>query len=1363
MFIASWNCRGAGSRTFPLTFKDIVNKYCIDIFCLMEPRISGDRANMVCRKLGFSNWIRVESTGFSGGIWLLWNKDKFDITYILSTTQLLHCEIRELSTNIRYLVTAVYGETNLAGRASLWSSLRSLDSHASLPWLVLGDFNAFLSPNDKLGGADPPWASIRQFKDCIDDTSLIEARVQGEKFTWEWNGLKERLDWVFTNLTWLNQFPSFTVRHELKFNSDHRIVVVNTNPSPERRIFKKPFSYQIAWSLENDFKDIIKEAWHEKNWIQGLQIFQTTARNWHDTRVGNFSKKKRELIRRLEGIDKSRRDNLHTGLYRLEKKLWNEYHKVATQEELFWFQRSRCNWLQSGDRNTRFFHASAVIKRRKFRVDAIQNDAGEWVEDQQTAKMMAHDFFLNLYSRDDSVKDPNELCSNFPVIDTHELHMLAKKVTAIEIKNAAFAMGAFKAPGPDGIQAHFFQSQWDIVGPIICDFIEQCFDNPSYMTSINKSRVVLIPKVDNPISLRDFRPISLCNVSFKIITKVLANRFRGVMSTIVGPEQCSFIAGRSTCDNILIAQEIIHSMRMRGRKKGFVAIKIDMEKAFDRLDWGFIKNTLVGLQLADNLINLIMACVSTTSMSILWNGEGSPCFTPSRGVRQGDPLSPYIFVLCMERLGHLIRAECEARRWKPFSFKRSGPHISHLFFADDLILFTEASPNQMEEVRRVMKNFCETSGHRINLAKSRMFCSLNVNFNRAMELSQLLGIGLTSDLGKYLGVPVIHKRVTRTTYYPIVQKTKKKLSAWKSKFLTIAGRSVLIKSVLSALPSYCMQSTLLPICTINELDKISRRFLWSQEEEGKKMHLIAWEKVTQAKKQGGLGFKNLRRQNKAFIMKLCWSLLTKKHDLWVQCLWAKYNCGNLSLPKVSKKRSSSPAWKAITQVWEKFLSGVGKKVNNGGGTKFWHDLWLPMDRPLMAFVADPSVIIEEDTVRDQLLGNGQWDIDKWRGILPFSIINTISKIPPPSSNLPDCFIWRPATDGCFSVKSAYNYLSDHERPRDSGFWASLWRWQIPEKVKFFMWQVAHERLVTNSLRAKRGLTDDNICPFPCNSEETVTHIIRDCDRAKDFWKQILRTNLFSKFFSGNLQAWLNWNVRHNPANRRFQNLSWPRVFSLGCWILWTTRCKFLFNGVETHTREMIHLCNYLLMENSSNQVLTHKIFQLGRIVEESWTPPPVDTVRIDVDGSVRHYRQAACGGVIRNSHGHWLMGFHKSLGQHSPIEAEILAIMVGLTVGHQMGFQRIHLYSDSIEAINILMRDCPTDHPLRDIITDTRDLLFQDCSVQLHYSPRENIFCADFMAKHGHEDQHGPDLVLLPTVPTSCLSMYLRDRSVCHL
>lgn len=400
-------------------------------------------------------------------------------------------------------------------------------------------------------------------------------------------------------------------------------------------------------------------------------------------------------------------------------------------------------------------------------------------------------------------------------------------------------MDAFKAPGSDGIQAHFFHTQWNLVGVKVCELVKECLQDPEHMKKINQATIVMIPKNEQPSGLKDFRPISLCNVSFKIITKLLARRLQQVMDFLIDPHQCSFIKGRQSCDNIIIAQEAIHTMRRKKTGRSYMAIKVDMEKAFDRLDWDFIEQTLHIIGLDNKLIRIIVNCISTTSLRVLWNGEGTETFRPSRGVRQGDPLSPYIFVLCMERLSFLIKDACVMKKWKPLRFSSRGPFISHLFFADDLILFAEASFDQMHLIKDIMAKFCLASGHKINLTKSKAFSSKNVHFNRGRALCQILGIDLTADLGKYLGVPLIHSRVTKLTFTPILQKVQQKLSSWQGPFLNIAGRSVLIKSILSVVPYYFMQSLLIPKGIIKEIEGYSKRFLWSQNPSKRKMHLIS--------------------------------------------------------------------------------------------------------------------------------------------------------------------------------------------------------------------------------------------------------------------------------------------------------------------------------------------------------------------------------------------------------------------------------------------------------------------------------------------------------------------------------------------
>lgn len=163
------------------------------------------------------------------------------------------------------------------------------------------------------------------------------------------------------------------------------------------------------------------------------------------------------------------------------------------------------------------------------------------------------------------------------------------------------------------------------------------------------------------------------------------------MSKITSPNRCSFVLGKSSTDNIVVTQEMIHNMRSMNGKKSFVAVKVDLEKAYDRVRWESVREILWEAELPGCLIELVWYCISSVSMQIVWNGGKTKAFRPSRGVRQGDPISPYLFVLCMERLGHLIQKEVDCGLWKPIGITRLSPKVSHLFFTDDLVLLAEAS------------------------------------------------------------------------------------------------------------------------------------------------------------------------------------------------------------------------------------------------------------------------------------------------------------------------------------------------------------------------------------------------------------------------------------------------------------------------------------------------------------------------------------------------------------------------------------------------------------------------------------------------------------------------------------------------
>lgn len=226
-------------------------------------------------------------------------------------------------------------------------------------------------------------------------------------------------------------------------------------------------------------------------------------------------------------------------------------------------------------------------------------------------------------------------------------------------------MNGVKAPGPNGFIALFYRNQWFNIKDSLHSFVTNCFNGSLPIAAVNGTLISLIPNVPHSETITQFRPINLCNVNYKILTKILVQRIQPFVSKLIGEEQASFVPGRQITNNIVIVQEIVHSMHSQKGKNCSMAIKVDLEKAYDRLYQDFIHETLLLASLPESLINLIMNCVTTHSMQVVWDGEVSHSFNPSRGIRQRDPLSLYLFVICIEQLARLIKDRFSNGSWKP--------------------------------------------------------------------------------------------------------------------------------------------------------------------------------------------------------------------------------------------------------------------------------------------------------------------------------------------------------------------------------------------------------------------------------------------------------------------------------------------------------------------------------------------------------------------------------------------------------------------------------------------------------------------------------------------------------------------------
>lgn len=243
----------------------------------------------------------------------------------------------------------------------------------------------------------------------------------------------------------------------------------------------------------------------------------------------------------MEGINRrlSMGSDLH--LKNLLQRLWGEYNEVLAQEELFWRQKARCDWARFGDRNTRFFHTTMITSRKRNKIEALTTDDGTMITDQRELKRTTVDYFHGLYEATGNLGSLTTT-TNFPRLERIDLDVLEGAFNDLEIREAIF-MGPLKAPSPNGLQPIFFHSQWDIIGPSVCELVHQVYSNPDMIRGLNETLVVLIPKVQQSKTLKQFRPISLCNVVYKIVNKVIANRMRCHMASIIAPHQCSFVPG----------------------------------------------------------------------------------------------------------------------------------------------------------------------------------------------------------------------------------------------------------------------------------------------------------------------------------------------------------------------------------------------------------------------------------------------------------------------------------------------------------------------------------------------------------------------------------------------------------------------------------------------------------------------------------------------------------------------------------------------------------------------------------------------------------------------------------------------------
>ncbi|GLT51747.1 hypothetical protein SLA2020_251360 [Shorea laevis] len=462
MKIITWNSRGVKHGPFRRECKELLKTYKPDVICILETKVNSEsNALNFMMHYGFDKQHHVLSQGRAGGLWLFWKSSSIQLTVLTTTPQAIHCSISHQCNAV--VATFAYVQPHHDLKEAFWSQIVSWAQAINVEWIIMGDFNDFASAEEANPCAQHGSHRAQRFRDRMATCGIHSKEALGCKYTWirKMNGrvsLRERLDRALFNLKALEALPSSKLINLPRLCSDHHPIMLCIDAAPSLHNASKPVRFEATSLTNENFSSIFNVAWneHHSSLPMAIQSVWETCLKWSKESFGDIFRRKRNLRARLTGIQNSPYYPYSNFLHNLELDLLAEYHKILHAEEVFWCQKSRREWIASGDRNTSFYHASTIIRRSKNKISALMiNDT--WVTDDPVLKTHVRDFFVELFAKKQTTYSRADYREFQPQLTEEEGASLLGPVSPNEIRKALFSMKSLKSPGPDGIQPIFYQ------------------------------------------------------------------------------------------------------------------------------------------------------------------------------------------------------------------------------------------------------------------------------------------------------------------------------------------------------------------------------------------------------------------------------------------------------------------------------------------------------------------------------------------------------------------------------------------------------------------------------------------------------------------------------------------------------------------------------------------------------------------------------------------------------------------------------------------------------------------------------------------------------------------------------------------
>nr|XP_027068031.1 uncharacterized protein LOC113693644 [Coffea arabica] len=1134
------------------------------------------------------------------------------------------------------------------------------------------------------------------------------------------------------NQEWADGYELSHVSHLSRGRSDHAPLLINCQNGSHS---KRSFRFLNVWRRHSDFMDVVRQGWAMPVEGEGMPKFYNKLRAvkgclqvWNVQTFGNIFTN----VRAAAAVMKQREEQFDAARDSVSRAALEEANAVFARslalEGEFWRQKAGIKWLQVGDANTAYFH-SCCRQRRNFNfVARIKDQAGTWLEDLQDIRQSAVDFVSALFASEQHGWQSPELPFSVPQLAQADNDMLSALPDMAELKGVVFALDADSAPGPDGFGAGFYQACWDIIQSDLLEAVQAFFQGMRLPRSFTSTSIILLPKIAGAMQWKDFRPISLCNVCSKIISKLVSDRLGRVLPALVSQWQTGFVPGRGITDNILLTQELVADLDRRLRHPNLM-LKLDMEKAYDRVEWPFILFMLRRFGFAEQVVDIFFRLVSNNWFSVLVNGEAAGFFKSSRGVRQGDPVSPGLFVLVADFLGRGLHHLLERQPGR--YFVTAGSPVPYLAFADDMLLFTRCSKDCLSAIKGFLMEYEEASGQKVNVNKSSFFLPSGATSGQEQLVTRVLGFRRQSFPFIYLGAPIYKGRRRGFLFDDIISKMRARLGHWSTKLLSFGGKLVLARHVLASFPMYLLQVLNPPKAVTTRLGKICNAFLWDDKGE-RRIHWSSWDKMCFPIDEGGLGFRSFTDMARAFAVKLWWRFRLGE-SIWAKFMHAKYIKG--VHPSEALVERASGTWRrliAIRQMAEQNIRWcLGESL-----VDFWKDRWV-FQEPLESVVdrsEKPHFLVAE------FIASDGWDETRLGRWVPGFVIQAIKEVPHDLARK-DMMVWLPSPTGCFTVKSAWEVLRQrkHRSLVDSLLWPSV----LPAKMSFLAWRLVRNFLPLDMTLRCRGLALPSRCGCCYQAEEALLHVFLTGPVASEVWRRVSgRFGFHLRNCSSMASVFVSWHFTSVSSAKDHIRVVMPIVV---CWFLWLARNQERYQGLRWEVGKILCEVDYFLEQLGRAGKFRRAHFtgdadyELLRSIKVSprrgipcavaWEKPPLGLLKLNSDASVNCGR-ASGGGLLCDSQGKLIFAFYKEFGDQAVLEAESMALLCGLQLCLQRGLCPSLVEVDSKTLVQLVGSGVIAKWPLCNTLRKVRDLL-QGFLASFSHIFREANSSADRLASIG--------------------------------